>query len=125
MSEQDNMTDVMIDNRPEEVPEVTQNNAKGGSFWKWVFRLRSIPLAIPVIVATVILALRSMSVLPDTMLIGTYELTKARAVFGPVGATAACLLMMFLSKRVMYPWIISIFTLVLPVFLQIVAPFLG
>ena len=77
------------------------------------------------IVVTVILALRSMSVLPDTMLIGTYELTKTLAVFGPVVATSACLLMMFLSKRVMYPWIISIFSLVLPIFLQVVAPFFG
>ena len=33
--------------------------------------------------------------------------------------TALCLLMMFLSRKTIYPWIISIFSLVLP-FLLIV-----
>ena len=39
------------------------------------------------------------------------------AVFGPMAITALCLLMMFLSKKTLYPWVISIFSLVLPVLL--------
>ena len=86
-------------------------------------RLRSLPLAIPVIVVMVILALRSLATLPDTMIIGDYELTKQVAVYGPVAATSLSLLMMFISKRIFYPWLISVFTLILPIFIQFVAPF--
>lgn len=112
----------------EKITKVNEENssAKPGklkALWKWAIRLRSIPLAIPVIVVMVILALRSAAVLPDVMLIGTYELTKDVAVFGPVIATSVCLLMMFISKRVVYPWVISLFTLALPIFIQYVAPF--
>ena len=32
----------------------------------------------------------------------------------PVAITAVCLLMMFLSKKTLYPWLISVFSLVLP-----------
>ena len=41
----------------------------------------------------------------------------ALAVMGPLGLTAACLLLMFCSRKAMYPWAISIFTLALPVLL--------
>lgn len=93
------------------------------TLWKWAVRLRSLPLAIPVIVVMVILALRSLATLPDTMIIGDYELTKQVAVYGPVAATSLSLLMMFISKRIFYPWLISVFTLILPIFIQFVAPF--
>ena len=93
------------------------------TLWKWAVRLRSVPLAIPVIVIMIILAVRSAAVLPDSMMIGEYELTKQLAVFGPVVATSLSLLMMFISKRIIYPWLISIFTLVVPIFIQLVAPF--
>ena len=38
---------------------------------------------------------------------------------GPLGLTAACLLLMFCSRKAMYPWAISIFTLALPVLLLV------
>ena len=36
-----------------------------------------------------------------------------------LGLTAACLLLMFCSRKAMYPWAISIFTLALPVLLLV------
>jgi hypothetical protein len=33
---------------------------------------------------------------------------------GPLGVTAACLLLMFCSRRTLYPWLISIMSLLLP-----------
>ena len=41
------------------------------------------------------------------------------AVYGPLGLTLACLALMLCSRKVMYPWAISIFTLALPVLLLI------
>ena len=44
-------------------------------------------------------------------------LTRQMAVMGPLGVTAACLLLMFLSRKAMYPWAISIFSLAIPILL--------
>jgi len=41
------------------------------------------------------------------------------AVMGPLGLTAACLLLMFCSRKAMYPWAISVFTLTLPLLILI------
>ena len=41
------------------------------------------------------------------------------AVYGPLCVTGFCLLLMFLSRKSMYPWIISLFSLVLPVLLLV------
>ena len=95
------------------------------SFWKtawtWVYRLRSVLLAVPVGAAAAVLAVHNYFKLPETVGIniqatGEYAqtITRSVAVFGPLAVTAVCLLMVFCSKRVMYPWLISLFSLVLP-----------
>ena len=89
--------------------------------FRWIFRLRSILLALPVMVASVILAAYSSSRLPEYVGInmqasGEYAMMISRnvAVMGPLALTAMCLLLMFCSKKVLYPWLISIFSLALP-----------
>lgn len=89
--------------------------------WRWVYRLRSIVLAIPVLVTSVILAIYNMANLPEIIGINiqsngeyTQAITRGVAVMGPFALTAVCLLLMFCSKRVLYPWLISLFSLVLP-----------
>ncbi|MBR4864530.1 MAG: hypothetical protein IKU07_08130 [Oscillospiraceae bacterium] len=95
-------------------------------FWTWVFRLRSVGLAIPVAVAAVGLAVYNEATLPalvgiDLQANGEYAQMIAReiAVLGPLALTALCLLFMFCSRRVVYPWLISIFSLVLPILILI------
>jgi hypothetical protein len=44
-----------------------------------------------------------------------YLISRSLAVMAPLLVTGGCLIMMFLSRRTVYPWIISIFTLVLPI----------
>jgi hypothetical protein len=46
-------------------------------------------------------------------------ISREAAVYGPLGITAVCLLLMFLSRRVVYPWIISALTLILPILVLI------
>ena len=91
------------------------------SIWKWIYRLRSIWLSIPVVIVAIKLARENMARLPEKVGIylletGEYQWMVARnmAVMGPLAITAVCLLMMFCSRRVVYPWLISIFSLVLP-----------
>ena len=91
---------------------------------KYIFMLRSVLLAIPVVYAAVRLAMYARENLPEQVGInlkesGEYALLVARdtAIMGSLAVTALCLLMMFVSKRTIYPWLISIFSLVLPILL--------
>ena len=43
----------------------------------------------------------------------------------PLVVTGVCLVMMWLSRRTIYPWIISIFSLVLPILIWITNVFPG
>jgi hypothetical protein len=78
-------------------------------------------MAIPVVLAALYLASQNMARLPEEVGInllanGQYEylISRGLAVMGPLVITGVCLVMMFLSRRTIYPWLISIFSLVLP-----------
>ena len=94
--------------------------------WKWIYRLRSIWLTVPVALVAVRIATWNLNHLPETVGIyllsdGSYQwmVDRMAAVVGPLGVTAACLFLMFCSRRVVYPWLISIFTLMLPILIYI------
>lgn len=97
-----------------------------GGIFHVLYRLRSFFLAIPVALAAIMLAIRNLRILPQTVGInllesGEYQWMVARniAVMAPVAVTGVCLLMMFLSRRVVYPWLISIFSLAIPLIIWI------
>lgn len=90
-------------------------------FSKLIFKLRSLILSIPVAVLAVALAMRNMIELPGEVGLfmqanGEYEyiMAKGLAVLGPLIITGVCLLMTFTSKKVLFPWLISLFSLVIP-----------
>lgn len=87
-----------------------------------LFRLRKLVLAVPVIYWAVKIALYNRENLPEQVginLLSSGEfsqmISRDMAVLGPLGLTAACLLLMFCSRKAMYPWAISVFTLALPI----------
>lgn len=89
---------------------------------RWIYKLRGVLLAIPVAVAAILLAVKNMQLLPEEVGInllatGEFQMTIGRnfAVLIPLVVTLFCLLMMFCSRKMLYPWLISIFTLILPV----------
>jgi hypothetical protein len=91
---------------------------------KFIFAVRSVLLAAPVVYAALRLAMYAQENLPEQVGInlqetGEYALMVSRntAIMGSLAVTALCLLMMFLSRKTIYPWIISIFSLVLPILL--------
>ncbi len=91
-----------------------------------LFRLRKVVLAAPVVYYAIKLASENMQKLPETVGLnlqssGEFATTISRemAVMGPLGLTAACLLLMFCSRKALYPWAISVFTLALPVLLLV------
>lgn len=96
------------------------------SIGSWIYIMRGLLLAIPVAIAAIMMAIKSNAVLPDRvgLLIqanGSYQwmVDKETAILVPLVVTAACLLMMFCSRKVIYPWLISIFSLVLPIVIYI------
>lgn len=88
----------------------------------WIFRLRKVFMVVPVLWAALELAIYSRDNLPETVgfniqASGEFAqvISRETAVYGPLGLTCACLVLVLLSRRTIYPWIISIFTLALPV----------
>ena len=104
---------------------------------KWIYKLRGVFMAIPVAIAAILLAMNNMVKLPEQLavyfpaaageeiVVKLLEIDKGTAVIVPVLVTAVCLLLMFCSRRQIYPWLISIFSLVLPVFLLLISIFPG
>lgn len=95
-----------------------------GFICKLLYGLRGVFLAIPVVIATLRLANYNAQNLPEQVgwnLLSTGEyaklLERGTAVNGPVFLTFACLVLMLCSRRPLYPWLISIFTLALPLLL--------
>lgn len=101
-----------------------------GIVWGYLVRLRKIVAAIPVAWIAIMLAIRNMVQLPDVVGIGlqidgsyTLEMTRELAVLGPVAITALCLLLMFCSKRILTPWVVSAVSLLLPLFIWVINVF--
>lgn len=91
-----------------------------------LFRLRKLVLAAPVVYAALKLASYNRANLPEEVGINLQSsgefaqmITRDMAVMGPLGLTVACLLLMFCSRKAMYPWAISVFTLALPLVILI------
>lgn len=86
-----------------------------------IFKLRKVFMAIPVVYLAVKIAMANMERLPEAVglnLLSTGEyaqmVTREYAVYGPLGITVFCLILMFFSRKATFPWIISIFSLALP-----------
>ena len=88
------------------------------------FRLRAVFLSIPVIFAALRLAAYNSEHLPllvglNLQSTGEFAKTISRqtAVTFPLFLTAGCLGLVFLSKKTLYPWLISVFSLIIPIVL--------
>ncbi len=95
--------------------------------WRYAVRFKKVILAVPVIWGAIWLALENIARLPDKVglglqIDGTFSLMlpKLLAILGPVAVTALCLLLLFCSKRTLTPWLVSLFSLALPLLLWII-----
>lgn len=92
----------------------------------WLFHLRKIVMAAPVVYGALKLASYNREHLPEQVglnLQATGEfamyISRNMAVMGPLALTVACLFLMFCSRKAMYSWAISVFTLALPLLLLV------
>ena len=116
------------DNIEEEEKPVKKGNDVFQKIWKvirmignLIYRLRKVIMAIPVVYYAIVFGVYNAKYLPDRVGLvlqsnGEFiqTVSKSIAVMGPLGVTAACLLLMFCSRRTLYPWLISIMSLLLP-----------
>lgn len=97
-----------------------------GTLLTWIFRLRKIFMALPVLYAAWTLAKQNMEQLPevvgfDIQSTGEFAqmISRETAVYGPFALTFICVVLMIMSRRTIYPWLISIFSLVLPLLIWV------
>lgn len=89
-----------------------------------LYKLRKVFMAAPVVYYAVKLALYNDEHLPSVVGVNLQAngvfgelLSHELAVMGPLAVTGVCLVLMFLSRKSMYAWAISIFSLALPIVL--------
>ena len=106
--------------------------------WSYIYKLRAIFLAVPVATVASVQSVTNMSRLPDMVEYNTLAIDKEAenalfgavvmsveqvsreiAVFGPLMLTVVCLLLLLCSKRTLYPWLISVFTLCVPLMIYL------
>ena len=92
----------------------------------WIWQSRKLLLSIPVVWLMLYFARLNWSVLPEQVGLnlqttGEYAqyISRELAVYGPMGVTAGCLAMMFLSRKTVYPWMICMFSMLLPLLILI------
>lgn len=97
-----------------------------GTLFTWIFRLRKIFMALPVLYAAAELAKHNLQELPemvgfDIQSTGEFAqmISRDTAVYGPFALTCVCIILMLLSRKTVYPWLISIFSLVLPLLIWV------
>lgn len=100
------------------------------SIGKWIRRLYKFVMAAPVVWAAVKLAVENMDRLPESVGLdfqstGEFAvmISRSEAVWWPLGLTAFCLGLMFIARKPLLPWIISIFSLVLPILIWLTNSF--
>ena len=86
---------------------------------KWAYQLRSLVLSIPVFVCAAALAIRNARLLPLYVSVITFGesqflITRGVAVLVPLALTCICIVLMLCSKKMLYPWLVSVLSLVLP-----------
>lgn len=90
----------------------------------WLFRLRKVVLAAPVVYYALKIAEYNREHLPEQVGLNlqasgefAQTISRSMAVTGPLALTFACLVLMFCSRKATYSWVISVLTLALPILL--------
>ena len=92
----------------------------------WIWRMRKVLFAIPVVYLALYFARLNWNVLPEQVGLnlqtsGEYAkyISKELAVYAPMGVTGGCLTMMFLSRRTVFPWMICMLSMLLPLLILV------
>ena len=103
---------------------------KAAYYWAYIKKNRKALLALPVAVIAIIMAVINLFALPPLVGFGiqadwefAFELIREIAVLAPLAITAICLLLMYVSKRMLTPCLVSWMTLILPLMILLTNTF--
>jgi len=120
--------DMKLQNNDESQPLT----AKILRFWYKLEKFKKLILAVPVAALTLVLAMVNLIKLPALVGFGlqadgtySFQIIREVAVLAPMVVTAVCLLLMFASKRTLTPWMVSVFSLLLPLIILLTNTFPG
>ena len=110
---------------PMQVPAPGENKRTPLSLvMKICYHFRKVIMAIPVVYYALKLAMYNLQHLPEQVGINLQAsgefarmISRENAVTWPLMVTGACLALMVFSRKTVYPWLISVFSLVLPLLL--------
>ncbi len=98
--------------------------------WRVSLELRKVVMAAPVVVLMLSLAAKCREQLPEMVGINLLEngdfaqlIAREAAISGCMAVTVICLVFMFLSRKTVYPWLISFLSLLLPLLLIVTNTF--
>jgi hypothetical protein len=93
---------------------------------RYIVKLWPVIISVPVAVAAIILAIQNAGRLPDPVGVNLLSsgdfgllMPKLVVVLVPLLLTGICIVMTIFSKRTLFPWLVSVFTLVLPILIWI------
>ena len=97
------------------------NTQEKTGFFHTIFRLRGVLLSVPVAIIAAVMAIYSAKILPAEVGVfmqtdGQYQfmLTRPLAILIPLALTLVCVTITLCCRKVTYPWLISLFSLVVP-----------
>ena len=101
------------------------NTLKGT--WRYIWIFRGVIISVPVLIFAIVQAFQNAIRLPETVGLnlqatGEFAMIVARpaAVVLPLLITMACILLTCFTKRPLFPWLISIFSLIIPVVIWVI-----
>ena len=100
--------------RPAEKPESSAFQKGFGAVIMFLYHARKLVMAVPVAIYAFYLAYQNSIRLPTEVGIFLRMIDRGTAVVFPLLVTLGCLVLMMFSRKAMYTWAISIFSLALP-----------
>ena len=104
-----------------------ESGGAGKNIWRYLWKFRGIIISVPVLLYAIGQAFQNASRLPDKVgmdlqATGEFAVIIGRpvAVLVPLLITIGSILLTCFTKRPLFPWLISIFTLVLPVLIWVI-----
>ncbi len=96
----------------------------------FIYTFRGFFMAIPVVLAALYLAKENMAILPEQVGLvlakdGTFSavVARAHAVQWPLYITGGSVILMWLSRKAFFPWLMSVVTLIIPIYIRLLNQF--
>lgn len=110
---------------PQRSGKKAQRSSK--TVWRYIWTFRAVIISLPVLIFAIVQAFRNAILLPETVGLNLQAsgefatlVPRPTAVVVPLLVTMGCVLLTCFTKRPLFPWLISLFSLVIPVMIWVI-----